>query len=391
MLFKYTSFDVEGHCLAGHVWALEESQACDLVMMTGKQPVDMRRVTWVRRRLKSLELIDLMLYLEWMLRAGVPLGEALQELAHSAQTVTQQQVALSLLQYMQSGLLFSQAMALLPEVFSPVAIYYVKVGEKSGHLAQQLGVLVAALQWQNTWQDKLARVFVYPLLTLVIAVMALCYLLLDVVPGLVGFLPASEVPASLERILRCKTWIAANSGVIVLFGTACLILSAVSMRYSARCRYLRDGLLLRLPGVGRVCHDIELTRMVEVIGHLHGTGFTVLECLSVVQDLTRNLVVRRHIAEVTEAMTAGVHITRSFAAIPFFPPILLRALYLAENTGQLAPALTHAADFFRVRTTKRMQFLETSLPPLCLFVVGGMLAAVVWIVFTPLFNMLGQI
>jgi type IV pilus assembly protein PilC len=390
MLFKYRAFTADGRRITGHMWAQEESKVAVQLHLLHIQPISIYRVMWVKRQLKPGELVDFLWYVIWMLRAGVPLQEAMEELTRSAHTGKQCQLARQMMAYMENGLLLSEAMALLPAVFSPLAVYYTAVGEKSGQLLPQLTLLLSTLKWQNKWQDNIARVLAYPLFTLCVAIGALFYLLLEVVPTLVTLLPVTEVPQTLPAIVAMTIWVKAYGMHAIALSLVLLIMSVGCIAYFPACRYGWDAGILRIPLVGRLLRDLALTRMAEVVAHLHGAGFTLLNCLYVAQDLMQNQALQRQLVYVAQTLEEGETLTHSFSQRNIFPPPLLRALHLAEKSGQVAVALEHAAQFFRAQIVARMQLVEIMLGPLCLLLVGGLLIGLVLLVFAPLFNAMSQ-
>jgi type IV pilus assembly protein PilC len=390
MLFKYRAFTSDGRRITGHMWAQEETAVATRLHLLRIQPIRIYRVMWIKRQLKAGELVDFLWYLTWMLRAGVPLQEAMEELTSSAHTGKQCQLAQQMMAYMENGLLLSETMALLPSAFSPLAVYYTAVGEKSGQLTSQLTILLTALKWQNTWQDKIARVLAYPLFTLCVAVSALVYLLLEVVPTLATLLPMTEAQQTLPGIIVLNVWVREYGMYGIVLSLALLIVSLLCLRYFPACRYGWDTCVLRLPLVGRLVHDLGLARMAEVVAHLHGAGFTLLDCLYVAQDLVRNQALQKRLMQVAKTLEEGATLTHSFSQGGIFPPILLRALHLAEKSGHLSVALEHAAQFFRDQLVVRMQLVEILLGPLCLLLVGGLLIGLVLSVFAPLFNAISQ-
>lgn len=390
MVFKYRAFHHNGQRINGYLWAKTKQAVIERLHSVDIETVQVKKVIHTKRTVKVSKTIDFIWYLCWMLRAGIPLREALNVLAQALKGGKQNQLALQLMGYMDHGLLFSEAMAFFPSVFSPLMMYYVIVGEKTGSLAQQLSTLIALLQWQIKWREKMFRALSYPLLTLTMAIGALCYLVVEIVPSLIELLPPEFDASQLTHLLLVSRGLQKNGGYLLgafgLLGGVFIIACQTLPSWKVR----KDLWILKLPILGRILHDLYLAYMVEVIAHLHTAGFSLLECLRIVSELVSNKGLQQQLTYAAQMLEEGNTLTESFSHHHIFPPVLLHALYLAEKSGHVTEAFQHTVQFFRDRVLRSMRLLETLTGPCCLLLVAGVLLGILLGVFGPLFEVIGQ-
>lgn len=390
MLFKYRALNSEGRLIKDYIWAGEEQKAIAQLHALHIDLIKIDRVIRVKRLLTSSELIDFLLYLTWMLRAGVALREAIEALSVSLKNAKLSHVARQLIGYLDQGLFLSEAMALLPNVFTPLALYYVVVAEKGGDLAEQLALLTTALKEEAKWRSQLFNALAYPLLALNIALGAFIYLMVEVVPILVE-LSTFQNENVLATSMFLSHWLQTYGMEVFCLGCILISMGMMGIKLFPAWRTKSHTYLLRLPLWGTLVRDMALARMVEVMAHLHTAGLTLLDALSTVQNLTHNEAIRQALLNVIHAMEQGNTLAESFSQKSIFPSILIRALYLAEKSGQVAVSLEHAAQFFRMQIVSRLKKIQLLLGPLCLLIVGGILFAIVLLIFAPLFDALGQV
>ncbi len=98
-----------------------------------------------------------------------------------------------MLEDMEGGRLLSQCLAAHPSVFGAVFVSLVKAGEQTGRLTEVFENLGSALRWQDELASQTKRLLAYPLLVLVVVCGVLVFLLVYLVPQVVGLLKTMGV------------------------------------------------------------------------------------------------------------------------------------------------------------------------------------------------------
>ncbi|MCB1975254.1 MAG: type II secretion system F family protein, partial [Burkholderiaceae bacterium] len=151
------------------------------------------------RRLASLptrELINMLFHMQMLLRAGVPIITALQDLRDGADSLELRQVAASLMDRIQNGSTLADAMAADPGIFSEVMVHLVRSGEVTGQLAEVMEELVRSLKWQAELAAQTKKLLMYPAFVTVTITGVVVFLMVYLVPQLVSFIRnmGQEIP-----------------------------------------------------------------------------------------------------------------------------------------------------------------------------------------------------
>ncbi|MBL0122258.1 MAG: type II secretion system F family protein [Betaproteobacteria bacterium] len=109
------------------------------------------------RRVSRKELITFCFHMDQLMRAGVPIIDALDRFAgHGRKRRLQGNVA-SVLEDVEGGLKLSDAMAEHPQAFDQVFVALIRTGEQSGQLPEVLSKLTENLKWQDELTAQVRR------------------------------------------------------------------------------------------------------------------------------------------------------------------------------------------------------------------------------------------
>ena len=141
-----------------------------------------------RKKISRKDLIGFCLHMEQVLRAGLPMLDALTDLRDSITHPRFREVLANLISSVEGGKKLSQAMEDYPDTFDHVFVSLIAVGEESGELADVLRKQTDALKWQDELIAKAKAVTIYPAFVGVVVLGVLMFMMLFVVPQMVDFI-----------------------------------------------------------------------------------------------------------------------------------------------------------------------------------------------------------
>lgn len=306
--------------------------------------------------LPGAERARLYAHLAAMLRAGLPLAEAL---AHAPLPSAAQGWRTACVQRMRAGQPLSAA-ARGQGVFGAEDWPLVQAGEATGALERIFERLAERHAGRSANLRSMRSRMMLPALVLLLA------LLIQPLPALVaGRIGIGEALAPLLATVLLM-------GVAVFFGRALL---AWLLRPAGGKPVVSDGLLLRLPVFGPLLLRRNLRDFSETLGMLLEAGIPMFQALPVAIDALSNAALRAAFAEVERRVVAGAPLADALADLswPAFEP--LRAQVEAgEAAGRLAESLLHLARLEREQVAEASRQLATWAPRL------ANVAVVVWLV-----------
>src|SRR3954466_10941681 len=212
-LFSYKAIDASGKNVLGRVEAvnvfdLEQRLArMGLDLVTGA-PSGQRSRLMRGRRIPRQDLINFCFHLEQLTSAGVPVIEGLIDLRESIENPRFREVVSGLLEAIEGGRSFSQALAEFPEVFSKVFVSLVRAGEQTGRLPEVLKNLTETLKWEDELASQTKKLLMYPLIVGGIVLGVTFFLMVYLVPQMAGFIRnmGQEIPLQTRILIATSSF-----------------------------------------------------------------------------------------------------------------------------------------------------------------------------------------
>jgi type IV pilus assembly protein PilC len=396
-LFAYKAVDAEGRTSTG---SLDAANAIDLELRLRRLGLDLltfegvKRSTAARtRRVSRTELITFCFHLSQLLKAGVNIIEALTDLRDTVDNPGFRQVIASLLEDIEGGLKLSEAMANHGYCFDGVFVALVKAGEQSGQLTEVLDELSENLKWQDEMAAQAKKAMVYPAIVFVVIVAVIFVLMIFLVPQLAATFK-TMVP-KLPRETEVLVWLSAIFvrwwylllGVPVAAVTSIMIFA----RTNERAQQAIDALALKLPVLGELRQKIILARFSTYFALLYKAGISVLDCIQICEKIVGNRVMEQGLQRVGRSISEGQGISQAFIATKLFPPLVLRMLRVGESTGGLDVALLNVSYFYNRQVREGISKMQQLLGPATTVVLGGLIIAILYAIFLPLYDVIGKI
>jgi type IV pilus assembly protein PilC len=390
--YKWTALGADGARINGQSAAADAGALAVQLEQSGLLLVKARAqggsLRLMRARIRLLDLVNFSFQMTMMLRAGVPLMEALRDMENSEGNPALRQVISALTDGLSSGKTLSQAMAEHPSAFDEVYVSLVRAGESSGQLPEVLAKLTETLKWQHEIAAQTRKALIYPCAALVIITGVTLFLMSYLVPQVASLLKVMRIELPWQTVLMIKVSevVEAHVGKIVAGLVSLVVLFPTLARIPGPLRGVVDGLKLKLPIVGPVLRQIALARFAYVLALLYAAGITVVEALKVVEIAVGNRAVAQAVAVAHGSIVQGRGLSAAFSGMTMFPPMVVSMLRVGEATGSLDAALENVSYFYTRQARESVENLQASLQPILTVVLGLMLASVIFCTLGPLYD-----
>jgi len=394
-LYQYRAANAEGQINKGQIEALNELDLEAQLKKVSLMLVSAKLLTRQNRIVKSMprrEVIDFFFQLEMLVRAGVPLLESLGDLRDAAESSSTRDLCSGLYEKIEAGATFGKAVEAYPGVFSTTNVSLIRSGEVTGQLPDVLKEIVRTLKWQDEMASTTKKLLMYPSFVLVIISAVVFFLMIYLVPQLVGFLTnmGQELPLQTRLLIGLsdvfvKYWWAMLIVPVLLVMAALALAAAVPS-----VRYQLHQLQLNLPYVGPVLKKIILARLADTFALMYRTGIPLIEALTYCQDISDNLVIQRALVRVRERVINGTALSDSFAAEMLFPSLVIRMLKVGESTGALDSSLSNVSYFYTRDINESVGKVQAMIEPALTVVMGLILGWIMLAVLSPIYDTISK-
>lgn len=396
--YKYKAVDATGKIIlgsldAGNVADLElrlEKMEMDLVTYKQKQPgADLFGRNKVGRR----DLINFSFYLEQLTQAGVPILEGLADLRDGEENPTFRDVVTGVIEAIEGGKSFSQALELYPNIFDNVFTSLIKVGERSGKMSEVLVDITETLKWQDELMAKAKKIMTYPAVSgsLVLAVLMfmMIFLVPDIMSGIVGL--GGKIPFETRALMATSRFLVDYWYLVI--GTPFVVFIVVSYYYrtSSKAKFKIDGMLLKLWVIGPVSEKIKISRFTRYFALMFASGITVLDAIELSKSVVSNTVLEDGIDRAWQQISEGGSISESFKNIGIFPPLVVRMLRVGETSGQMDKSLRNVSYFFDRDINDSIDNLEPIVQTAMMSTIGLFVLWLVMAVMGPIYDTVSTI
>jgi len=316
-----------------------------------------------------------------LLKAGARLDDALELLASDADVGRLRPVVAKLRASLLAGESLAEALSAHPNLFPPMYVALVKVGEISGTLDQVLEMLGAERARSEQMRRKLTDAMQYPAFVLVAACCVMLFFILFVLPQFSSVLQdfGSKSDTALSYFLRLSDFMRANGTALSLTAMAAIISAWMVLR-RREARAAMVGAAARLPGLSSVFQFYRTSLFCRNLGVLLGSGVSLTATLRILVDI---MAVTGRLDAWTLAadrVRHGGKLSEALSASSSLPPMALRMLRLGEETGQLPVLAGRVAEFYEAKLQRSLDRIVGIIGPLAIIsistVVGGLIVSV---------------
>lgn len=397
-LFQYKAIDasgkfIQGNLDAGNTSDLEnrlEKMDMDLVTCKHKTPgTDLFRRNKISRR----DLINFSFYLEQLTYAGVPILEGLSDLRDGEENPTFRDVISGVIEAIEGGHTFSQALEMYPKIFDDIFVSLIKVGERSGRMSEVLVDITHTLKWQDELLAKARKIMMYPLVTGTLIISVIIFMMIFVVPDIMQSIVAlgGVIPFETRALIVVSNFLVDYWYLVIAAPFVVTFLLKYFYKNSTKARLTLDRLLLKLWLFGEVNEKIKISRFTRYFSLMFASGITVLDAIHLSKSVVSNSVLEDGIDRAWQQISEGNSISESFNNIGMFPPLVIRMLRVGESSGQMDKSLNNVSYFFDRDINDSIEKMEPVIQTALMAIIGIIVLWLALSVMGPIYDTISTI
>ena len=324
--------------------------------------------------------------LSTLLSAGLPLLEALESIAAQHRGLLRDRLLL-LRERVSNGVPLAEAMAPQDDLFDPLSVRLVDVGERSGALSEVLAQAAAYRGRSAHFRGKVSTALIYPALVVTTGVGVTLFLMAFVVPKLLQSLTeAGKTTANLPVMTRAvKALSDALMGywpwmlvVLILF-----VAVVAYLRGRPRMRIQWDRFILRVPLLGELLIKQAVVRLSVTVATLTRSGVPLVEALRIARASLRNTALHDAVAGVEAAVIAGRDLGPAMDEAGVLPRPVVQVFAVGQASGRLDVMLERLASDYDQQVERATQRLLALLEPVLILLLAVFVGIVVLSVILP--------
>jgi type IV pilus assembly protein PilC len=340
------------------------------------------------KKVKADDLVVFTRQLSAMIGAGVPLLRALNSLEQHAESPQLKNILVTVIQDVEGGSTFGDALSKHPDTFSDVYVNMVRAGETAGILDDILKRLALQQEKNAAIRKKIKSSMSYPVVLLVITVLAFFGLMLFVIPQIGKILKdlggedaelplLTQIMLNLSSIMITYWWI-----VIPAFaGGVFMLLKFIK---TPKGRKLFHALMLKTPAISTIIRKVVVARFARTFSALTGAGVSIIESMTVTAHALGNVVYEESLLNSVDKVKNGQQLSQIMDEEGLFPSIVSQMLAVGEETGQTDTVLIKVADFYEEEVDAAINSISSIIEPVMIVIMGGTVGLIAASVMGPI-------
>jgi len=396
--FEYTALDsagreqnglVEGDTVKHVRQILRDRQLLPVTVAEVKQGEEKRQRSFSFRRGVSVSDLSLLTrQLATLVKAGLPLEEALLAVSQQSEKPRVQMIMLGVRAKVMEGHTLADGLAEFPRVFPEIYRSTVSAGESSGKLDGVLERVADYTENREVTRQKVLGALLYPIVLSIVCLGIVTGMMVYVVPKVIEVFESAKgkLPFSTQVLIFVSEFLR-NYGVYLVIGIIAAIFAFVAWLKNPDNRRRFHRLQLRMPLFGRLVRGFNTARFTRTFSILTASAVPVLEAMRIAGEVVTNLPMRDAVAAAAARVREGAPIGRSLASSKLFPPMTVHLISSGESSGELDSMLERAAINQERELDSMMGSLVGLLGPLLIVVMGLFVMGIVFAMLMPIFEM----
>jgi type IV pilus assembly protein PilC len=346
-----------------------------------------------RNKIGRRDLINFSFYLEQLTRAGVPLLEGLADLRDGEENPTFRDIVTGVIEAIEGGNSFSQALDLYPKIFDNVFVSLIRVGERSGRMSEVLVDITETLKWQDELLSKAKKIMTYPAVIGTLVMSVIIFMMIFIVPDIMDAIVAlgGEIPLETRALIAVSNFLIGYWYLVLATPFAVFFVLRYLYRTSSKARFYLDGILLKIWVIGPVNEKIKISRFTRYFALMFSSGITVLDAINLSKGVVSNSVLEDGIERAWQQISEGSSISEAFKNIGIFPPLVVRMLRVGESSGQMDRSLNNVSYFFDRDINDSIEKMEPVLQTSLMATIGLVVMWLALSVLGPIYDTISTI
>ncbi len=340
---------------------------------------------------KQTEIASFTRQMATLIRAGIPLAEALGALVEQIPNMRLKTAVAEVRANVNEGMALADALGKHPKMFNELFVAMVRAGEVAGNLDEVLTRLSEFLEGAQKLKSKIQGAMIYPAVMVVVGTGILTVLMIKVIPEITQMFSSQGKTLPLNtRFLIGLSQFLGRYFLWLLAGIIALGFLFNKWKGSKEGKPIWHRFVLNLPVLGELVRTINVGRFARTLGTMLQSGVPMLRSLDTAKQIVGNVHIQAAIEEAKKAVTEGESLAATLKKSGQFPPTMIHMTAVGERAGQLEQMLDRVATTYESEVDTKLSRFTALLEPMMLVVMGGAVTFIVFSILQPIMD-LGQL
>lgn len=272
--------------------------------------------------------------------------------------------------------------------FSIYECYSIRIGEETGCLNDILKDLVSFFTKRIEQKRKMKSAFSYPIFVLSIAIIAVVFMMIVVVPMFQDVFArfGNDLPYLTQLIINISNGIIDHFTIILLV-IALLVFLYLMIRRSKNFNKIRSSIILRLPFFGELTRKMYLARFSLAMALLTSAHIPVLQSLGLIKKMIQFYPIQSSLETIEEEIMKGKPFHESLSKFKIYDRRMVSLIKVGEEVNQLDIVFNRLKNQYMEEVDYQTSMASGILEPLMIVFVGIFVGIILISMYLPIFEL----
>ncbi len=400
--YVYIAKDENGKKIKGFLEAKSISEAHTILENRGIYPIKLKEtrkpgkgkplfdINILTRKIKSEELIIFTEQFATLINSGLSILDSLEGLSEQTENKYFSQIIQKIKNDIESGTSIKNAFSKHPNIFPPIYLSLLEVGERSGTLDSVLQGIAKYLERDDEIRKRISSAFAYPKFVVSVVTAVVIFLLVYVLPKFVSIYnqAGQKLPTPTIIVLQLSHYLTHDYIQITLFFV--IVYAAYKLIYAnKRGKYLLDKWKLKIPLFGDISKITALSRFVHSLSLILRSGIDIITALETASKVTANSYLIKELESVKSDIEKGGSFSLSLRERKVFPKIMSQMAAVGEKSGRLDTLLDKLGDLWDRNLDHKIKNMTAKMEPTMIVILGIIVGFIALAMYLPMFGLPG--
>ncbi len=382
--FAYKSLDVSGQESNGTISAASRSEAVSALRTRGLVVVDLserkdspnQRIQF-SRRFGQQDIYSVARELSTLLRSGMRIDKSLEILITATPKQDLKNVLEGILTDIKAGKDVAEAFDRAGR-FSPFIVSMIHVSEAVGALQSAFENIAQYLRFQIQFKSEIRGALTYPVFLIFASILTFVIIFNFIVPRFFSIFGTNmnSLPLPAKILYTMSAWMNFTN-IGIFFGLIAIII-IINRSYPSKLKLPNlSAYLIRIPIVGNLILNLELSRFSYSMYSMLQSGVTFIKALSLSASLIQNEHLKNPIASLVGQIKEGKKISDVFLQVQILPDIYPNLIRVGEESGNLKDIFFELYQIFDERFKNSIKMVLTLVEPIIIILMGMLVGFIV--------------
>lgn len=323
-----------------------------------------------------------------LLKAGLPLVQALNDIVDQVENRTFRVVLTDVKNRLEEGTSFSVALSRHPLLFSEMYVNMVRVGENLGSLDEVLERLAESEEKKNLLKSRVRSALWYPAFMFTFSLVVVTFLLVSIIPTIADMFREQHqnLPLPTEIVM-------AISSFMSNFWYILLILIVVGIYFFRRYYATEEGRKrvdewkMKVPVFRSLYMKLVVYRFTQNLGILLANHVDIIRSFDIVEKIVDNRIIEEKISSARSRIQEGASVATALQKNAFLPRLVIGMITAGEASDRLADMLLNIGKVYEEEIDMTVASITSLIEPVIIIFMGFAIGMIVLSVMLPIMEM----